>query len=151
MKPKEDAKENPILPPPPSRPEARTVMSSMIGPRGPMSTLHFLVHPGMIELQREADARGWNAKGFTTLTVAWQELRWTADGWQTTHTVSSNDVPCPIVNGTFHLTGCAPSTEVEFAIRVGLACHAPHDTAFARDVCEVWLNNDGQNFKQTTR
>lgn len=137
--------------PKPSRPEARAVFASMWAGRGPMSTIHFLVHPGMHELQREAEARGWLARGFTSLTVSWLELRWTDDGWKTTHTVSSNDVPCPVVNGTFHLSGCAAGTEVEFAIRVGLACHAPHDTAFARDVGELWLNNDGKNFKQFSR
>jgi hypothetical protein len=140
-----------VMPPPPSRPESRNVLATMLDARGPMSTVHFLVHPGMVELQREAEARGWNARGFTSLTVAWLELKWTADGWKTEHTVSSNDVPCPVVNGTFHLTGCAPGTEVEFAIRVGLACHGPHDTAYARDVGELWLNNDGQNYRQTTR
>ncbi|MFT3710831.1 MAG: hypothetical protein QM817_24670 [Archangium sp.] len=138
------------LPPPPARLD-RPLLSHLMSAKGPMSTIHFLVHPGMVELQREAQARGWNERGFTTLSVAWLELRWTADAWKTTHILSSNDVPCPVVNGTFHLQNCAPNTEVEFAIRVGLHCHAPHDTAFARDVGELWLNNDGQNFKQTTR
>lgn len=139
------------LPPPPARLESRSMLSTMLSDRGPLSTIHFLVHPAMVELQREAEARGWNSRGFTTLSVAWLELRWTTDGWKTTHTVSSNDVPCPVVNGTFHLQGCPPGSEVEFAVRVGLACHAPHDTAFARDVGELWLNNDGKNFKQTSR
>ena len=139
------------LPPPPARLESRSLLSTMLSDRGPLSTIHFLVHPGMVELQTEAEARGWNSRGFTTLSVAWLELRWTTDGWKTMHTVSSNDVPCPVVNGTFHLQGCPSETEVEFAVRVGLACHAPHDTAFARDVGELWLNNRGKNFKQTSR
>ena len=152
MKPKPPpSKPDPILPPPPARLESRSVLTSMISPRGPLSTLHFLVHSEMHELRREAQERGWNARGFTTLTVPWLELHWSADQWKTTHVVSSNDVPCPVVNGTFHLSGCAPGTEVEFAIHAGIACHAPGDTAFARDVGELWLNNAGKNFKQTTR
>lgn len=140
-----------VAPPAPSRPELRSPIATHFSDRGPVSTVHFLVHPAMVELQREAEARGWNSRGYTTLSVQWLELRWTIDGWKTTHTVSSNDVPCPVVNGTFFLQGCPPHSEVEFAIRVGLACHAPHDTAFARDVGELWLNNDHQNFKQTSR
>ncbi len=136
---------------PPQRIETPAMLRSMMSARGPMSTLHFHVSPDLPELQREANARGWNEKGFTTLTISWSELRWTADGWATYHVVSSNDVPCPVVNSTFHLSGCAPGTEVEFALHVGLACHAPHDTAFARDVAELWLNNDGQNYRQTTK
>ena len=140
-----------VVPPPSSRPESRNVIATMLSTNGPMSTIHFLVHPAMVELQREAENRGWNARGFTSLTVAWLELRWSADKWVTQHVVSSSDVPCPVVNGTFHLKGCPPGTELEFAVRVGLACHAPHDTAFARDVGEMWLNNEGKNFVQTTR
>jgi hypothetical protein len=150
-------------PPPPSSPKpqrspplARHEQRQMMAPlmtseKGPMSTVHFLVHPGMVELQREAEHRGWLARGFTTLSVSWLELRWTTDGWKTTRIVSSTDVPCPVVNGTFHLSGCAAGTEVEFAVRVGLACHAPHDTAFPRDVGELWLNNEGRNYSQMTR
>lgn len=157
MKPKPPPSQpDAVRPPPPSRPgqadhEPRGVLTTMFASRGPVSTLHFLVHSDMIELRREAQARGWIERGFDAVTVPWLELQWTADGWKTTHVVSSNDVPCPVVNGTFHLSGCAPGTEVEFAIHVGLACHASGDTAFARDVGELWLNNDGKNFRQTTR
>lgn len=151
MKPKASTRNVPVLLAPPARLDRSASMSSIFGARGPVSTLHFLVHPGMAELQREAEARGWNKRGFTTLSVAWLELRWSNDGWKTMHALSSSDVPCPVVNGTFHLSGCAAGTEVEFAIHVGLACHAPHDTAGARDVAELWLNNDGRNYVQTTR
>lgn len=157
MKPKPPpSKPDTVQPPPPTRVskadgEPRGVLTTMFASRGPVSTVHFLVHGDMIELRREAEARGWLTRGFSALTVPWLELHWTSDGWKTTHVVSSNDVPCPVVNGTFHLSGCAPGTEVEFAIHVGLACHTPGESAFARDVGELWLNNDGQNFKQTTR
>ncbi|MDP2269414.1 MAG: hypothetical protein Q8K32_01710 [Archangium sp.] len=139
------------LPPPPTRLESRSGLTTMFASRGPVSTVHFLVHGEMAELRRVAQARGWMERGFTALTVPWLELHWTSDGWKTLHVVSSNDVPCPVVNGTFHLAGCAPGTEVEFAVHVGMACHAPGDTAFARDVAELWLNNGGKNFVQTTR
>lgn len=140
-----------LLPPPPARLESRSALNSMFASRGPVSTLHFLVHPDMSELRRAADARGWSTRGFSALSVPWLELHWTADAWKTTHVVSSNDVPCPVVNGTFHLTNCPAGSQVEFAIHVGLACHAPGDTAFARDVAELWLNNGGKNYLQTTR
>jgi len=126
-------------------------LSRIFGAGGPASTLHFLVHPGLPEIQAEAEHRGWISRGFTTLSVTWIELRWTTDGWKTMHTVSSTDVPCPVMNGTFHLAGCAAGSTVEFALRVGLACHAPHDSAGAREVGEVWLNNQSKNYTQTTR
>lgn len=129
----------------------RHEMSTVLREPRVVSTIHFLVHPAMAELQREAEARGWTGRGFTALSIAWLEVRWTTDGWATTHTVSSTDVPCPVVDGTIHLSGCAPGTEVEFALRVGLACHAPHDSSFPREVGEVWLNNASQNYRQTTR
>lgn len=125
-------------------------LARIFGARGPASTLHFLVHPGLPELQREAERRGWFSRGFTTLSVTWIELRWTRDGWKTQHAVSSDDVPCPVMNGIFQLDDCPPGTPVEFALHVGLACHAPHDSAGAREVGEVWLNNDGKNYTQTT-
>jgi hypothetical protein len=126
-------------------------LSRIFGAGGPASTLHFLVHPGFPEIQAEAERRGWISRGFTTLSVTWIELRWTVDGWKTVRTVSSSDVPCPVMNGTFHLAGCAVGSTIEFALRVGLACHAPHDSAGARDVGEVWLNNQSKNYTQTTR
>lgn len=155
MKPKTtlDPTEAPTrLPTPPSRLESsRGVLENLFVTRGPVSTVHFLVHGGMAELRREAELRGWTQQGFNHLTVPWLELHWTADGWRTRHVVSSNDAPCPVVNGTFHLSRCAPGTEVEFAIHVGLACHAPGDPAFARDVGDLWLNNAGRNYRQVTR
>ncbi len=145
------SKPDQTLPMPPRRLDSRSASSSMFETRGPVSTVHFLVHGELAELRRVAEMRGWMERGFKALTVPWLELHWTADGWKTTKVVSSNDVPCPVVNGTFHLAGCAPGTQVEFAIHVGIACHAPGDTAFARDVAELWLNNGGKNFVQTTR
>lgn len=139
-------------PTPPDRVQVpRGVLENAFSSRGPVSTLHFHVHQDMHELRREAAARGWTARGFTHLTVPWLELHWSADGWKTKDVVSSNDVPCPIVHSTFHLERCPAGTEVEFAIHVGLACHAPGDTAFARDVGDLWLNNGGQNYRQVTR
>lgn len=140
------------LPVTPARVESsRGVLENLFASRGPVSTLHFLVHGDLPEVRRDAEARGWLARGFTHLTIPWLELHWTADGWKTKHVVSSNDVPCPIVNGTFHLSGCAAGTDVDFAIHVGVACHAPGDSAFARDVGDLWLNNAGQNYRQVTK
>lgn len=107
------------------------------------ATIEFRVHPGMVELKKEAETRGWNSKGWTELSVRWQEVRWTTDGWKTTHIADSRD-------GKFELKNCAAGTEVEFAVRLGLACHAPNDLKQVQNLSEVWLNNAGRNFRQVT-
>lgn len=136
------------LPPPPSRLEGTSPLASVLGSS---STLHFLVHPAMVEVQREAEARDWFARGFTSVSVEWLELRWTTDGWHTTHVVHSTDVPCPVVSGVFHLKGCPPGTAVEFAVHAGIACHAPHDTAGVRETGDLWFNDEGRNYRQVTK
>lgn len=145
----------PFLPPPQQRLEYLSSDSGlrpmMTAPVAPTSSLHFLVHPAMVEVQDYAAQRGWFAQGFTTLSIEWLELHWTSDGWKTTHVLSSTDVPCPVVNGFFFLPNVPRGMEVEFALRVGVACHAPHDTAGSRETGELWLNNAGANFKQSTR
>lgn len=116
-----------------------------------VSSLHFLVHPDMAEVQDLARGRGWPEKGYTTLSIAWVELHWTLDGWKTTQVLRSTDVPCPVVNGSFFLPNVAAGTEIEFAIHAGIACHAPQDTAGVRDSADVWFNNAGINYRQVTR
>lgn len=118
---------------------------------GVSSTVHFVVHAAMPEVQAYAHSRGWPERGYSVLSTPWQELHWSTDGWKSTHVLKSTDVPSPVVNGYFVLAGVSPGTEVEFAIQVGVACHAPHDTAGARDVGEVWLNNGGANYLQRSR
>ena len=115
------------------------------------STVHFVVHGAMPDIQAYAQARGWFERGHHVLSTPWQELHWTVDGWKSVHVLKSSDVPSPVVSGHFMLPGVAPGTEVEFAIHVGVACHAPHDTAGARDVGDVWLNNGGANYQQRSR
>ena len=115
------------------------------------STVHFVVHGAMPEIQAYAHGRGWFERGHHVLSTPWQELHWTVDGWKRIHVLRSSDVPSPVVGGHFVLPGVAAGTLVEFAIHVGVACHAPHDTAGARDVGDVWLNNGGVNFQQYTR
>ncbi|MEW5738765.1 MAG: hypothetical protein AB1938_07550 [Myxococcota bacterium] len=117
----------------------------------PLSSIHFLVHPGMPEVQAYAAERGWLAQGFTQLSITWLELRYTTDGWKTSHVLHSTDVPCPVVNGFFFLPNVPLGVEVEFAVHAGLACHAPSDTAGSRDTGELWFNNGGANFRQLTR
>lgn len=114
------------------------------------SEVHFLVHAAMAEVQRLAQERGWLERGFTALTIPWTELHVTLDNWKTVKVISSSDVPCPVVNGSYLLANITPGTEVQFAVHAGVACHAPHDTAGARDTAELWFNNDGQNYVQTT-
>lgn len=116
----------------------------------PVSSIHFLVHAGMPEIQELAYRRGWLGRGFTTLSIPWTELHWTTDGWKTVHVLRSTDVPCPMMNGYFFLPSVPAGTEVEFAVRSGVACHAPHDTAGNRDTTEIWFNNQGQNYRQET-
>ncbi len=64
--------------------------------------------------------------------------------------VSSTDVPCPITQGYFTVP-VKPGTTLEFALRVGLQCRAPHDTAGAREVGELWFNDAGKNSTPVTR
>jgi hypothetical protein len=115
------------------------------------STIHFLAHTDMHELIDYAAQRGWPGMGYDRLSIRWQELHWTSDGWKTSHVVRSTDVPCPVVNGYFYLPNVPAGTEIEFAVQVGVACHAPQDTAGARDVGDVWFNNNSLNYRQTAR
>jgi hypothetical protein len=114
------------------------------------SRIHFDVNPTLPEVVAYAGAQGWLAKGFTALSVSWQELHWTSDGWATVNKVSSMDVPCPITNGWFSLP-VKPGTTVEFALHVGLQCRTPQDTAGCRETGELWFNDGGVNYTQVTR
>jgi hypothetical protein len=116
-----------------------------------LSSLHFLVHPDLPEVQGLATSQGWHEKGFHTLSITWVELHWTVDGWKTKQVLRSTDVPCPMVNGTFFVPNVAAGSEVEFAIHAGIACHAPQDTAGVRESADLWLNNQGLNYHQVTR
>jgi hypothetical protein len=116
-----------------------------------VSSVHFVVHPELSEVQQLVAQRGWHGAGFTTLTIAWTEMHWTTDAWKTTHVLSSTDVPCPVMNGYFFLPNVPAGTAVEFALHVGVSCHAPHDTAGTRDTASLWLNNEGRNYTQQTR
>lgn len=143
----------PFLPPPQPSPDYLT--SGAVRPTTaavyPASTVHFVVHAQMPEVLAYAAERGWPAQGFTRLTVTWLELRYTTDGWASSHALHSTDVPCPVVNGFFFLPNVPAGQEVEFAVHAGLACHAPTDTAGSRDVGDVWFNNGGANFRQRSR
>lgn len=143
----------PFLPPPPTRLEtdAHTPFRPRSAHMVPTSAIHFAVHPGIDALQSFAAGQGWNSRGWTELAVPWVELRYTTDGWKTLHVLSSSDVPCPIVNGYFYLPNVPRGTEVEFALQVGLSCHAPSDGDHARAESSLWLNNGGQNYRQTSR
>jgi hypothetical protein len=116
-----------------------------------VSSIHFLVHAGMPEVQELAHSRGWFAQGFTTLSIPWTEMHWTTDEWKTAHVLRSTDVPCPVMNGYFFLPHVPSGTEILFAIRAGVACHAPHDTAGTRDTTDLWFNNQGLDYRQVTR
>lgn len=115
-----------------------------------MSSVHFLVHADMPEVKAYAASRGWHDQGFQ-VSVTWQELRYSTDGWRTSHAVHSTDVPCPVMNGFFFLPNVTAGTEVEFAVHAGVACRAPTDTAGSRDTGELWFNNDGANYRQLSR
>ena len=116
-----------------------------------ISTVHFVVHAGMPEIQGLASARGWLERGFTTLSIPWTEMHWSTDGWKTVHVLRSSDVPCPVMNGYYYLPNVPTGVEVSFAIHAGIACHAPQDTAGMRDASDVWFNNHGLNYRQTTQ
>jgi hypothetical protein len=116
----------------------------------PTSKIHFLVHPGMDEIKRFAEEQGWLQKGFTHLTIGMQDLVYTTDHWKTTQTLRSSEVPSPVVNGFFALPNVPKGTNVEFAIHVTVACHLPTDIAGYQQRADMWLNNGGKNFTQTS-
>jgi hypothetical protein len=116
-----------------------------------VSSVHFQVLPELPEIQTRVAEREWQARGFTHVTVPWTEMHWTTDNWKTSHVLRSSDVPCPVMNGYYFLPNVPAGVEVEFAIHAGIACHAPQDTAGSRDTADVWFNNDGKNYRQTTR
>jgi hypothetical protein len=115
------------------------------------SKIHFVVHPGMEEIKRFADEQGWLKNGFSNLSIVWQDLVFTTDHWKTTQTLRSTEVPSPISNGCFSLPNVPKGANVEFAIHVGVACHAPSDIAGYRERGDTWLNNNGQNYTQTSQ
>jgi hypothetical protein len=117
----------------------------------PTATIHFDVNPLLPEVVACAEGRGWRAQGFSVLSIEWQELHWTTDDWKTVNRLSSTDVPCPVTNGRFSLPGVRPGQTVEFALHIGLGCHATQDTAGVRDVTDLWFNNDGKNYRQVAR
>ena len=131
----------PWLPPPPQ----------LVWSGRPAGTIHFLVHEALPELRAYAEAQGWLLRGWTDLQVPWIELRYTTDGWATTHVLRSTDVPCPVVNGWFYLPQVTRGDEVEFAVRVGLACRAEEDSAGERAQGELWLNDGGKNYRQRAK
>ncbi len=149
------AGERRFMAPPHSRDEISSTPSGLmrVAPATPAvsSTVHFVVHGAMPEIQAYAQSRGWFERGHHVLSTPWQELHWTVDAWKTVHVLKSSDVPSPVVSGHFVLPGVSAGTDIEFAIHVGVACHAPHDTAGARDVGDVWLNNGGANYQQRSR
>lgn len=114
------------------------------------SRIHFDVNTGLPEVVAYVRSRGWVAQGFSDVSVAWQELHWTTDGWRTVHRLSSHDVPCPITAGWFTLP-IKPGTRVEFALHVGLECRAPEDSVGAREVGDLWFNDAGRNYQQTSQ
>lgn len=117
----------------------------------PLSAVHFYVHPQMPELISGAQERGWFDRGFSQLHILWLELHYTTDGWKTVHVLRSTDVPCPVINGNFYLPNLPVGTEVEFALRVGYGARAFTDASGYRESAEIWFNNQGANYRQTTR
>jgi hypothetical protein len=117
----------------------------------PSSVVHFQVDPHLEEVLKFAASQGWSAKGFSALSINWVELRYSADGWKTTHVLRSTDVPSPYVSGFFFLAGVPCGTQLELAVHVGVLCRAPGDTAGYRERGSFWMNNRGHNYRQTTR
>jgi hypothetical protein len=143
----------PVLPPSPLRSEA--MPTGLVRPQttrvAPRSTIHFSVTPQLPEVMTFAADAGWLAQGFSVLSIRWLELRYSTDGWKTVQVLRSTDVPCPVVDGRFFLPELPADTEVEFAVHVGVACHAPQDTAGIRAQGDFWMNNGGQNYRQRSR
>jgi len=117
----------------------------------PSSVVHFHVGPELDEVRAFAAERGWLEKGYPQLSIGWTELRYTTDGWKTTHVLKSTDVPCPVVSGFFFLPGVARGTQVELAVHAGVFCRAASDTAGYRERGSLWFNNGGKNYRQQSR
>lgn len=137
---------------PPSHPSGFSGQSPrpVSAPVAPRSHLHFLVTPELAEVQAFAESQGWLEKGYTQLLISWLELHYTTDGWATVKVLKSTDVPSPVIDGRFYLPAIPAGTEVTFALRVGLACRLPADTQGLRESGELWFNNRGANYRQTT-
>ncbi len=117
----------------------------------PTAMIHFLVHPGMEEIQQYAQAQGWLERGFTVLAITWLELHFSTDGWVTARVLKSTDVPCPVINGWYYLPNVRAGADVEFAVHAGVTCRKPEDHSASRDQGSVWFNNDAANYQQTAR
>lgn len=122
-----------------------TEQGAPVFPKGmAVSTVHFLVHSGLPEVQALTRARGWPAVEIET-----EEVRFTTDGWKSERVVRSSDQPPPCApDGRIFLPDVKQGTEVEFALRLGVKPAAPgaHEAR-----AEVWLNNGGQNYRQVTK
>lgn len=143
----------PFLPPPPA--QVNTAVPGLVRPvtfsLATRSAVHFLVHEGMPELRAAAKALGWLDRGWTTLSVRWQELVYSTDRWATARSLRSSDVPCPVMSGHFFLPGIPPHTDVWFAVHVGFGCHAPTDLAGVRAESDLWFNDHGRNYRQWSK
>ena len=111
--------------------------------------LRFDVNPGMKEIQDFANSKGWPQQGWTDNSVFAQDIVYTTDNWKTTRSLSSAQVPSPFINGRINLPDVAPGTQVQFALHVWVASHAPDDIGGYRERGDLWLNNNGQNYTQT--
>jgi hypothetical protein len=114
------------------------------------SSIHFHIHPGIPEILGYAQGRGWLANGWVVGSVPWYEVVFTTDHWKTTSHQKSTVAPDAAAHGKVVLEGVAPGTEIEFALNVGVACRAAADEKAPREQGDVWLNNAGANFRQTT-
>src|SRR5690348_5835204 len=94
-----------------------TMQGAPLFPKGmSVSTVHFEVNPGLDEVRETARANGWSAVAAET-----EEVRFTTDGWKTTHVVKSTDQPPPLApDGHIYLADVRQGTEVEFALKVGV-------------------------------
>jgi len=96
------------------------------------SRVHFVVHPGMQELRAYAETEGWIAKGFTVLSIAWQEAalldRWVEDDALAQVARRAQ----PHREWILHAAERRKGTTVKFAIHVGVASHLPSDIAGTR-------------------
>lgn len=118
-------------------------------PADPTSVLRFDANPQLAEIQQYAQDKGWIANGWTDLSVFSQDLVYTTDNWKTTQVLHSYSEPSPLVNGRWNLP-VSPGSNVEFALHVSVASHDPSDIGGYRERGDVWLNNAGQNYTQTT-
>lgn len=104
------------------------------------------IHDAALHL---AEERGWLRRGWSWVCGLLDEVRYTTDGWRTSHVLRAGDHPTRLTaDGRALLTEVEPGTEVEFAARIRVVALRPGRLEHPEARGEAWLNRPGENFHQ---